>query len=98
MSKSIEVIIVPEDGFTPDRQNEGREDGVEIPFERINSDTLHNLIAEFVTRESEESGGSHHTVDQKISQVIEQLKDNRARVVFDLISETCNIVSSDRRK
>lgn len=98
MSKSIEVIMVPEDDFAPDRQNEGREDGVEIPFERINPDTLHNLISEFVTRESEESGESHHTVDRKIRQVIEQLKDKRARVVFDLNSETCNIVSADRIK
>lgn len=92
MSKSVEVIAIPEADLPPDRHSEEREDGVEIPFERINPDTLRNLISEFVTREWEELGDADHTLDDKIGQVIRQLQEKRAKVVFDLKSETCNIV------
>lgn len=92
MSNSVEVISIPEEGSPYDFHSEEREEGVEIPFERINPDTLRNLISEFVTREWEELGDAGHTLDDKISQVIRQLQDKRAKVVFDLKSETCNIV------
>jgi len=92
LSKSVEVILLPEDGYPPESLSEGREEGVEIPFERINPATLRNLISEFVTREWEELGNSDHTLDDKISQVIRQLQERKAKVVFDLTSGTCNII------
>jgi uncharacterized protein len=73
------------------------EEGVEIPCDRIAPDTLNNLIAEFVTREWEEIGDASATLDDKISQVRRQLQEKRAKVVFDLRTETCNIVSCERR-
>jgi uncharacterized protein YheU (UPF0270 family) len=92
LSKSVEVILVPEDDSPPGRHSEDREDGVAIPFERIDPDTLRNLISEFVTREWEEVGDTEHTLDDKISQVVRQLQEGKAKVVFDLKSGTCNIV------
>jgi Uncharacterized protein conserved in bacteria len=86
------VILVPEDDHPQDRQSEIVEDGVEIPFERIDPATLRNLVSEFVTREWEELGDTDHTLDDKISQVIRQLQERKAKVVFDLKSGTCNIV------
>jgi uncharacterized protein len=91
-SVEVEVVSLPEDDSSPDSHSEGREDGVAIPFERISPDTLRNLIAEFVTREWEELGDADHTLDEKIGQVIRQLQEGKAKVVFDLKSETCNIV------
>jgi len=92
LSKSVEVVLLPEEDAPPDNRSEDREDGVEIPFERINPDTLRNLISEFVTREWEEVGDTEHTLDDKICQVIRQLQERKAKVVFDLKSGTCNIV------
>ena len=69
-----------------------QEVGVEIPFERIDPDTLRGLIGEFVTREWEELGNAGFTLDTKIEQVHQQLKDNKAKVVFDLSSNSANIV------
>jgi len=89
------VILLPEEDSPPDCHSEEREDGVAIPFERIDPDTLRNLISEFVTREWEELGDSDHTLDDKISQVIRQLQTRKAKVVFDLKSGTCNIVRVD---
>lgn len=85
--------MVPEEDSFPGSRTACPEEGVEIPFERINTDTLRNLVSEFVSREWEELGDSHHTLDDKIAQVLQQLKDKKAKVVFDLKTETCNIIT-----
>ncbi len=77
-----------------DQHPHDREKGVEIPFERINPETLRNLISEFVTREWEELGDAPCTLEEKIEQVRQQLQTHKAKVVFDLTTETCNIISS----
>ena len=61
-------------------------------MESINPDTLRNLIAEFVTREWEELGNYRDTLDDKINQVHLQLQEKKAKVVFDLETNSCNIV------
>jgi uncharacterized protein len=35
-------------------------------------------------------------LDEKIEQVIQQLINGKAKVVFDITSETCNIIPVDR--
>jgi uncharacterized protein len=69
-----------------------QEEGVDIPFDRLPPETLRNMIVEFVTREWEEVGDANFTLDDKVEQVLQQLKDRKAKVVFDLASETGNIV------
>ena len=95
MPKSVEVVMVPEDGYCPASQSDCTEDGVDVPLERINPDTLRNMIVEFVTREWGESSEADYTLDDKVVQVQQQLKSGKAKVVFDLTTETCNIVSAD---
>ncbi len=73
-------------------QYDHREDGVEIPIERINPDTLKKMIEDFVTREWNELADSGSTLDEKVGQVRRQLQDNRARIVYDGTTETWNIV------
>jgi len=92
LSQSIDVVMVPEHEVPQERKPNNPEEGVDVPMDQIDPDTLRNLIAEFVTREWEELGDSRHTLDDKIEQVRRQLKDKRAKVVFDLSSNTCNIV------
>jgi uncharacterized protein YheU (UPF0270 family) len=77
-----------------DQYDGQQENGVEIPFNRINDDTLRNLISEFVTREWNESGGGHFSLEDKVNQVLHQLEERKARVVFDLTAQTANIVVS----
>jgi len=74
------------------QQYDQHEEPVEIPLDRINPDTLRNMIAEFVTREWSELADSGYTLDEKIEQVLQQLKDKHAKIVFDSTSETWNIV------
>lgn len=77
-----------------DCENEYAEDGIEVPTERISPDTLRKMVEEFVTREWSDLSDAEYTFEEKIEQVMQQLKDNRIKVVFDLTSETCNIVPS----
>jgi len=77
-----------------DQQNEYAEEGVDIPLDRINPETLRKMVEEFVTREWSDLSDADCTFEDKIEQVLQQLKDNRIKVVFDLTSETCNIVPS----
>jgi len=95
---AVEVTMVPDEDAYQGSQPECCEDGVEIPLERINPETLHNLIKEFVTREWEELGDARHSLDDKIEQVLQQLRERKAKVVFDLTTETCNIVVANTGK
>lgn len=95
MSKYREVEIVADEDYQPVRRPEFMEEGVEVPYDRLSAETLNNLISEFVTRQWEEVGDSSATLDDKIGQVRQQLQEKRAKVVFDLRSETCNIVMND---
>ena len=70
------------------------EEAIEIPLERINPDTLRRMLEEFVTREWSELADSGHSLDEKVAQVLRQLEEKRARIVFDQASETWNIIPS----
>lgn len=76
---------------------EQHEEGLEIPFEQIGSDTLQNMIREFVTREWADLGDSCFTLDDKVAQVLQQLKAHTAKVVYDVTTETWNIVAANKR-
>ena len=69
------------------------EKGVDVPYEQIDPDTLWNMIQEFVTRDGADWGDPGGALEDKIAQVLKQLKNKQVKVVFDLKSETANIVS-----
>ena len=74
------------------RSGDQPEEELEIPLERVSPDLLHKMLEEFVTREWSELSDSEYTLDEKAEQVLQQLKDKRARIVFDCTSETWNII------
>jgi hypothetical protein len=94
LGKNDEVTIEYDEASPEKHSSDDHEEGVEVPVDRINFDTLHNLITEFVTREWEELGDASYTLEQKIEQVRQQMKDGKVKIVFDLTSNTCNIVPS----
>jgi uncharacterized protein YheU (UPF0270 family) len=79
----IRIETVDEQGKPPE------EEGIEIPLDRINPDTLRNMLAEFVTREWTDGAC---TLESRIEQVLRQLRERKAKVMYDLRSETWNIV------
>lgn len=62
-----------------------------IPWQEIDSDTLDNLIKEFVLREGTDYGQSEVTLESKIEQVRKQLQINEAVIVFSELHETVDI-------
>ncbi|UGA54591.1 YheU family protein [Vibrio sp. VB16] len=62
-----------------------------IPWQEIDSETLENLIKEFVLREGTDYGQSETTLDDKVSQVRTQLKTGEAVIVFSELHETVDI-------
>lgn len=66
---------------------------MEIPFQRLDPETLRAVITEYVTRESTEYGDKAFSLDEKIASVQLQLESGNARIVFDTESETCNVVA-----
>ncbi|HEY4745799.1 MAG TPA: YheU family protein [Desulfuromonadaceae bacterium] len=87
----------PDDVLIQRDEPDDREDGVEVPWDRINSDTLRTMVEEFVTREWSELADAGFSLEVKVEQVLQQLRDGRAKVVYDQVSETCNIVPTEIR-
>jgi hypothetical protein len=50
------------------------------------------MIQEFVTRDGADWGDAGCTLEDKVEQVLRQLKYKKVKVVFDLTSQTANIV------
>ncbi|MFC1236907.1 YheU family protein [Vibrio sp. F74] len=62
-----------------------------IPWQEIDSETLDNLIKEFVLREGTDYGQNEATLDDKVSQVRSQLNTGEAVIVFSELHETVDI-------
>jgi len=78
--------------MTREQRPDLEEEGIEVPYDRIEPETLRNMIEEFVTREWADLSDSGHTLDDKVGQVMQQLRERKVKVVFDFRSETGNIV------
>ena len=92
MSLSGEITIEPEDSSSPGTQPDSQEEGVAVPWDSIQPDTLRNLISEFVTREWSDLSDAGASLDTKVDQVLMQLRHGQAKVVFDLAAKSCNII------
>jgi uncharacterized protein YheU (UPF0270 family) len=76
-----------------DNENNCEEEGIDVPYDQLNAETLRNLVEEFVTREWSDLSDSGYSLDDKVKQVLLQLKEKKAKVVFDFESNSANIVA-----
>ena len=77
-------------------QNENtgqQEEGIDIPFQQLDPDTLRRMIQEFVSRDGADWAETGCTLEDKVEQVLQQLRNKQIKLVFDLKSETANLVS-----
>ncbi|QTA83778.1 UPF0270 [Desulfonema limicola] len=68
---------------------------MEIPYEKLNPDTLDALIQELVTRNGTDYGEREFSLEDKIKQVKAGLKSGKAVITYDKKTETCNIIMKD---
>ncbi|CAM4291135.1 YheU family protein [Vibrio agarivorans] len=62
-----------------------------IPWQEIESETLDNLIKEFILREGTDYGEYEVTLAQKVEQVRKQIEAGDAVIVFSELHETIDI-------
>ena len=74
----------------------GTEDhAIVIPYRQLDPQTLRRLIQEFVSRDGADWHQAGGSLEEKEAQILRQLRDGRAKVVFDMQSQTANIVPND---
>lgn len=72
---------------------ESPEEGLEVPYAQLDPDTLRRMIQEFVTRDGADWAEVGCTLEDKVEQVLRQLRNQEVKVVFDLKSQTANLVT-----
>jgi uncharacterized protein len=76
-----------------ENNTEQQEEGLDIPYQQIDPETLRRMIQEFVSRDGADWGDVGCTLEDKVNQVLQQLQHKQVKVVFDLRSQTANIVA-----
>lgn len=101
MTPPRDRTLVPLDDVfdaTPARPaSEAEEEGVELSPSDLSADALRGLVEEFVSREGTDYGHADRSLESKVRDVLRQLEEGEARIVFDLTTETASIVASRER-
>jgi uncharacterized protein len=63
-----------------------------VPKEQLSREALRGVVEEMITREGTEYGAESELED-KVRQVMDQLDNDRAVVVFDAETETCMVLT-----
>jgi uncharacterized protein YheU (UPF0270 family) len=63
-----------------------------IPHTAISAEALRAVIEEFVSREGTDYGLTAFSLESKVTSVLKQLESGKAFLVFDPVSESCDIV------
>lgn len=71
---------------------EEQPEGVEIPYVQLDPETLQRLIQEFVTRDGADWAEVGCALEDKVAQVLVQLRTKQVKVVFDLQSASANLI------
>lgn len=79
--------------MTEENNVEQQVEGVDVPYQQIDPETLRRIIQEFVSRDGADWGDAGCALDDKVDQVLQQLLHKQVKVVFDLRSQTVNIVA-----
>ncbi|MBK7952193.1 MAG: YheU family protein [Deltaproteobacteria bacterium] len=71
---------------------------MELAASDLSADALRGLVEEFVSREGTDYGHVDRSLERKVRDVMRQLEEGDARIVFDLATETASIVSTRARR
>ena len=75
--------------------DESASEPIEIPYSELSPEALRGVVEHFVLREGTDYGRQVYSLEEKVEQVLAQLRDGRARVVFDPTTESVHIVARD---
>lgn len=65
---------------------------IEVPLDRLSAEALRGIVEEVVTREGTDYGHAAPTLEEKVEQVLRQIRSGEAAIVFDPATETTTVV------
>lgn len=68
---------------------------MDIPADRLAPETLRAIIEEYVSREGTDYGHTDYSLEQKVAQVLDQLRRDQIVIQFDPASESLTLVPRD---
>jgi uncharacterized protein YheU (UPF0270 family) len=80
--------------MTPPNESE-RERVVEVAADDLSPEALRGLAEEHVTRESTDYGSAEKSFAEKVDDVMRQLRDGSAKIVFDPENSTIQLRPAD---
>lgn len=66
---------------------------IEIPASQLSPESLLGIIEEFITREGTDYGVEDYTLEQKVEQIKNKLKDGSVVIAFDPVHESCTLLN-----
>lgn len=66
---------------------------VVVPHTELSADALRGVVESFVLREGTEYGEKDFSLEQKVAHVMRQIERGEARIVFDLTTESVDVVA-----
>jgi uncharacterized protein YheU (UPF0270 family) len=67
-----------------------------IPFEQLQPETLTQVIEAYIMQQGMDQFDTQYSLDSKVAQVRLQLEKKRLVLVFDAITESCNIITKEQ--
>lgn len=67
-------------------------DAIEVPYTSLEPETLNALVAEFVTRDGTDYGTRERSLDEKIADVLRQIRRGEVKIFFDPESNGINLI------
>lgn len=78
--------------------DEERPPPVAVPHGELSAEALRGVIEAFVLREGTEYGAHDVPLDDKVAQVLRQLERGEARILFDPVTESIDVVLVPQRE
>ena len=72
--------------------DQDRHEALAIPHQELSAKALRGVIEGFVLREGTDYGETHHSLEDKVQQVLRQLERGEAHIVFDPNTESVDII------
>ena len=73
-------------------------DPVRVPVQYLSPELLRKVVEAFVLREGTDYGAQELTLEEKVADVIRQLNDGSAGIVYDSQSQSVDIVVAEPRR
>jgi len=72
--------------------SEERSEPIIVPYRELSAEALRGVIESFVLREGTDYGEREYSLDEKVAHVLRQLERGEARIEFDAVTESVDVV------